>query len=35
MRAHELSSRAQEDWQALRRNLDELAAAYNVSWRWE
>jgi mRNA-degrading endonuclease YafQ of YafQ-DinJ toxin-antitoxin module len=35
MRSHELSSRAQEDWQALRRNLDELAAAYNVSWRWE
>lgn len=35
MRAHELSSRAQEDWQALRRNLDELAAAYNVTWRWE
>jgi chromatin segregation and condensation protein Rec8/ScpA/Scc1 (kleisin family) len=35
MRAHELSSRAQEDWQALRRNLDEMAAAYNVSWRWE
>jgi cytochrome c556 len=35
MRTHELSSRAQEDWQALRRNLDELAAAYNVSWRWD
>jgi len=35
MRSHELSSRAQEDWQALRRNLDELATAYNVSWHWE
>lgn len=35
MRAHELSRRAQDDWQALRHNLDELAAAYNVSWRWE
>jgi hypothetical protein len=35
MHSHELTSRAQDDWQALRRNLDELAAAYNVSWRWE
>ena len=35
MHAHELSARAQDDWQALRRNLDELATAYNVSWRWE
>jgi outer membrane murein-binding lipoprotein Lpp len=35
MRAHELSSRAQEDWRALRRDLDELALAYNVSWRWD
>jgi DNA repair exonuclease SbcCD ATPase subunit len=29
-----LSGRAQEDWSALRGNLDELAQAYNVSWRW-
>ncbi|HJQ25617.1 MAG TPA: hypothetical protein VKA60_16975 [Blastocatellia bacterium] len=35
MRNHELSTRAQEDWQALRRNLDELALAYSVTWRWE
>ena len=35
MRAHELSSRTQEDWRMLRRDLDELALAYNVSWRWE
>ncbi len=34
MRAHEMSPRAQDDWQALRRNLDELALAYNVEWRW-
>lgn len=30
-----LRGRAEEDWYALRRNLDELAQAYNVSWRWE
>jgi hypothetical protein len=35
MRNHELSSRSQEDWQNLRRNLDALSAAYSVSWRWE
>ena len=35
MRAHELSSRAQDDWRMLRRDLDELALAYNVSWRWD
>jgi ABC-type transporter Mla subunit MlaD len=35
MRAHDLSSRAHEDWQMLRRDLDELALAYNVTWRWE
>lgn len=29
-----LSGRAEEDWSALRANLDELAQAYNVSWRW-
>jgi hypothetical protein len=29
-----LSGRAEEDWAALRGNLDELAQAYNVSWRW-
>jgi hypothetical protein len=30
-----LRGRAEEDWYALRRNLDELAQAYNVTWRWE
>jgi hypothetical protein len=35
MRAHELDSRSQSDWQALRHNLDELALAYSVSWRWD
>jgi hypothetical protein len=35
MRRQPLSERAQNDWLALRANLDELATAYNVSWRWE
>jgi hypothetical protein len=35
MRAHDLDSRSQEDWRALRHNLDELATAYSVSWRWD
>jgi hypothetical protein len=34
MMRHRLSSRAQSDWAYLRRNLDELARAYNVSWSW-
>lgn len=34
MRRYPLSSRAQQDWSALKGYLDELAAAYNVSWRW-
>lgn len=34
MRRNGLSSRAQEDWSTLKTNLDELSAAYNVSWRW-
>ena len=29
-----LTSRAQNDWSALRANLDQLAVAYNVTWRW-
>jgi len=29
-----LSSKAQDDWSTLKNNLDELASAYNVSWRW-
>jgi hypothetical protein len=34
MARQRLSGRAEEDWSALRSNLDELAQAYNVSWRW-
>lgn len=30
-----MNSRAQEDWADLRKNLDELATAYNVSWNWD
>jgi DNA repair exonuclease SbcCD ATPase subunit len=29
-----LDSRAQNDWRSVRNSLDELARAYNVSWRW-
>ena len=35
MRRQRLNDRAQNDWSALRASLDELAAAYNVTWRWE
>jgi hypothetical protein len=35
MRRNRLSSKAQEDWSMLRNSLDELASAYNVSWRWD
>lgn len=35
MRRQPLNERAQNDWSAVRVSLDELAAAYNVSWRWE
>jgi cytochrome c556 len=34
MLRHSLKARAQEDWRRLRANLDELAQAYGVSWRW-
>jgi len=34
MRRNRLSSRAQDDWSTLKVTLDELAAAYGVSWRW-
>jgi DNA repair exonuclease SbcCD ATPase subunit len=34
MLRHRLSPRAQSDWAGLRRNLDELAQAYNVAWSW-
>src|SRR5262245_61001229 len=35
MRRQPLRARAQNDWTTLRASLDELAAAYNVTWRWE
>jgi DNA mismatch repair ATPase MutS len=35
MRRQRLNERAQSDWSAVRASLDELAAAYNVTWRWE
>jgi hypothetical protein len=35
MRRNRLSSKAQDDWSALRSNLDELASTYNVTWRWD
>jgi hypothetical protein len=35
MGRNRLSSRAEDDWATLKHNLDELASAYNVNWRWE
>ena len=34
MRRNRLKKDAQRDWASLRANLDELAAIYNVTWRW-
>src|ERR1051326_5691074 len=34
MSRNRLSPKAQDDWANLKTNLDELASAYNVSWRW-
>ena len=34
MRRRGLTEKAQNDWSALRLNLDQLAEAYNVVWRW-
>lgn len=34
MSRNRLTSKAQDDWSTLKSNLDELASAYNVSWRW-
>lgn len=34
MRRRGLNERAQNEWSTLRANLDQLAEAYNVSWRW-
>lgn len=35
MRRQRLSERSQNDWSTLRASLDDLAEAYNVTWRWE
>ena len=35
MRRNRISSKVQDDWSTLRGNLDELASAYNVGWRWD
>jgi hypothetical protein len=35
MNRNRLASKAENDWSTLRTYLDELASAYNVSWRWE
>lgn len=34
MSRHSLTERPQNEWRTLKANLDELAQAYNVSWRW-
>lgn len=34
MSRNRLSSKSQDEWSTLKSNLDELASAYNVSWRW-
>ena len=35
MRRNRLTTRAQNDWSALRSSLDQLASAYSVRWRWD
>lgn len=35
MYRHRLDSRAQNDWANLRRDLDQLARAYTIAWRWD
>ena len=34
MHRHQLTTRAQNDWLTVRRNLDDLARVYNVAWDW-
>ena len=34
LRREQLISRAQEDWTAVRANLDQLANIYDVRWGW-
>jgi outer membrane lipoprotein SlyB/head-tail adaptor len=35
MRRHNLAASAEEDWRALRSDLDVLADYYNVTWGWD
>lgn len=35
MRINRFEAKAENDWAILKSNLDELAAAYSVSWRWD
>jgi YMGG-like Gly-zipper len=34
MQRHRLAVQAENDWLTVRRDLDELARAYNVAWNW-
>ena len=34
MQRHQLAVQAENDWLTVRRDLDELARAYNVAWNW-
>jgi hypothetical protein len=34
MQRHQLAVQAENDWLTVRRDLDELARAYNVAWDW-
>ena len=34
MQRHQLVAQAENDWLTVRRDLDELARAYNVAWDW-
>jgi hypothetical protein len=34
MQRHQLAAQAENDWLAVRRDLDDLARAYNVTWNW-
>ncbi len=34
MQRHQLAAPAENDWLTVRRDLDELARAYNVAWNW-
>jgi len=34
MQRYQLTARAENDWLKLRRDLDDLARAYNVAWNW-